>query len=59
MPVLLPITIPKNEGFTAVILTYDRVDLLFLLVRKLSKVRSLSKILIIWNNEYKKPPNRK
>ncbi|KAJ8674013.1 hypothetical protein QAD02_005275 [Eretmocerus hayati] len=55
-PVFIPLTAPKNDGFTAVILTYDRVDTLFLLIEKLSKVPSLSKILVIWNNEYKRPP---
>lgn len=55
-PVFLPLTIPKNDGFTAVILTYDRIDLLFLLINKLANVPSLSKILVIWNNQYKRPP---
>ncbi|OXU28677.1 hypothetical protein TSAR_013972, partial [Trichomalopsis sarcophagae] len=36
-PVLFPLTISKNDGFTAVILAYDRVDLLLLLIQKLSK----------------------
>ncbi|XP_011502760.1 PREDICTED: exostosin-2 [Ceratosolen solmsi marchali] len=55
-PVFVPVTIPKNDGFTAVILTYDRIDLLFLLIHRLSKVPSLNKVLIVWNNEKKKPP---
>ncbi|KAF3422411.1 hypothetical protein E2986_02534 [Frieseomelitta varia] len=37
-PLFLPITVPKTRGFTAVILTYDRLELLFLLINKLVKV---------------------
>ena len=47
-PLFLPITAPKTRGFTAVILTYDRLELLFLLINKLVKVPSLSKVLVIW-----------
>ncbi|XP_066600643.1 exostosin-2 [Prorops nasuta] len=56
-PLFLPITKQKNQGFTAVILTYDRLELLFLLINKLVKVPSLSKVLVIWNNQHKDPPN--
>ncbi|XP_041979728.1 exostosin-2 [Aricia agestis] len=55
-PLFLPVTAPKAPGFTAVILTYDRVDSLFTLVRNLVKTPSLAKILVIWNNQNKKPP---
>lgn len=58
-PLFLPITVPKTRGFTAVILTYDRLELLFLLINKLVKVPSLSKVLVIWNNQQKDPPHRK
>lgn len=56
-PLFLPITVPKTRGFTAVILTYDRLELLFLLINKLVKVPSLSKVLVIWNNQQKDPPH--
>ncbi|KZC05878.1 Exostosin-2 [Dufourea novaeangliae] len=56
-PLFLPITAPKTRGFTAVILTYDRLELLFLLINKLVKVPSLSKVLVIWNNQHKDPPH--
>ncbi|XP_012224952.1 exostosin-2 isoform X2 [Linepithema humile] len=56
-PLFLPATAPKTRGFTAVILTYDRVELLFLLINKLVKVPSLSKVLVIWNNQHKDPPH--
>ena len=52
----MPVTAPKNEGFTAVILTYDRVQSLFLLIEKLAKVPSLTKVVIVWNNQRKSPP---
>lgn len=56
-PLFLSITAPKTRGFTAVILTYDRLELLFLLINKLVKVPSLSKVLVIWNNQRKDPPH--
>lgn len=56
-PLFLPLMASKSQGFTAVILTYDRVDSLFTLIQKLSLVPSLSKILVIWNNQKKPPPN--
>ncbi|XP_076667121.1 exostosin glycosyltransferase sotv [Andrena cerasifolii] len=56
-PLFLPVTAPKTRGFTAVILTYDRLELLFLLINKLVKVPSLSKVLVIWNNQHKDPPH--
>ncbi|XP_061714154.1 exostosin-2 [Cydia pomonella] len=55
-PLFLPVTAPKGPGFTAVILTYDRVDSLFTLVRKLVRTPSLAKILVVWNNQRKAPP---
>ncbi|XP_051164279.1 exostosin-2 [Leptopilina boulardi] len=55
-PLFLPVTAPKTRGFTAVILTYDRLELLFSLINKLVKVPSLSKVLVIWNNQNKDPP---
>lgn len=47
----------KSQGFTAVILTYDRIESLFKLIQKLSVVMSLQKILVIWNNEKEAPPH--
>lgn len=58
-PLFLPVTVPKTRGFTAVILTYDRLELLFLLINKLVKVPSMSKVLVIWNNQHKDPPHCK
>ncbi|RVE45912.1 hypothetical protein evm_009446 [Chilo suppressalis] len=55
-PLFLPVTAAKAPGFTAVILTYDRVDSLFALVRKLVRTPSLAKILVVWNNQRKQPP---
>lgn len=55
-PLFLPTTASKAIGFTAVILTYDRVDSLFTLIRKLAKTPSLVKIIVVWNNQKKAPP---
>ncbi|KRT81092.1 hypothetical protein AMK59_5573 [Oryctes borbonicus] len=55
-PLFLPITAPRNEGFTAVILTYDRVASLFKLIEKLGQVPSLTKVIVVWNNQRKAPP---
>ncbi|KAF7993770.1 hypothetical protein HCN44_010365 [Aphidius gifuensis] len=55
-PLSLPTIAPKTHGFTAVILTYDRVELLFSLINQIIEVPSLTKILIVWNNVIKNPP---
>lgn len=55
-PLFLPVTAPKAMGFTAVILTYDRIESLFTLIKKLVKTPSLTKVLVIWNNQKKDPP---
>ncbi|KAL1131710.1 hypothetical protein AAG570_011323 [Ranatra chinensis] len=55
-PLFLELTAPRWQGFTAVVLTYDRVDSLFSLIQKLVKVPSLNKVLVIWNNQRKSPP---
>ncbi|CAK1555269.1 unnamed protein product [Leptosia nina] len=55
-PLFLPVTAPKAPGFTAVILTYDRVESLFTLIRKLVRTPSLAKILVVWNNQKLQPP---
>lgn len=47
----------KSQGFTAVILTYDRIESVFKLIQKLSVVMSLQKILVVWNNEKEAPPH--
>lgn len=57
-PLFLSRIAPKSQGFTAVILTYDRVESLFKLIHKLSVVSTLQKILVIWNNEKHAPPHR-
>lgn len=58
-PLFLSRIAQKSQGFTAVILTYDRVESLFKLIQRLSVVQSLQKILVIWNNENEAPPHRK
>lgn len=58
-PLFLSLTAPRSQGFTAVVLTYDRIESLFTLIQKLSVVPSLQKILVIWNNQKKAPPHCK
>lgn len=58
-PLFLSRVAQKSQGFTAVILTYDRIESLFKLIQKLSVVTSLQKILVIWNNEKEAPPHCK
>ncbi|CAA9999771.1 unnamed protein product [Nesidiocoris tenuis] len=55
-PLFLDLTAPRWQGFTAVVLTYDRVSSLFSLIDKLVKVPSLSKVIVVWNNQRKSPP---
>lgn len=55
-PLFLPLTAPASEGFTAVILTYDRLESLFQVIQMMAQVPSLSKVLVVWNNQKKPPP---
>ncbi|KAK6472679.1 exostosin-2 isoform X1 [Huso huso] len=55
-PLFLPLIPPRSPGFTAVVLTYDRVESLFRVITEISKVPSLSKLLVVWNNQNKSPP---
>ncbi|ENN74455.1 hypothetical protein YQE_00740, partial [Dendroctonus ponderosae] len=56
-PLYFPITASRSMGFTAVILTYNRVQSLYTLIERLSKVPSLMKIVVVWNNQKKDPPS--
>lgn len=58
-PLFLPLIPPQSQGFTAVVLTYDRVESLFRVITEVSKVPSLSKLLVVWNNQNKSPPEGK
>lgn len=55
-PLFLPLIPPRQNGFTAVILTYDRQESLFQVIQQLSQVPSLAKVLVVWNNQQKPPP---
>jgi len=55
-PLFLPLIPSKVAGFTAVILTYDRIELLFHLIQQVAKAPSLAKVLVVWNNQIKPPP---
>lgn len=58
-PLFLPLIPPQSQGFTAIVLTYDRVESLFRVITEVSKVPSLSKLLVVWNNQNKNPPEGK
>lgn len=58
-PLFLSRVAQKSQGFTAVVLTYNRIESLFKLIQKLSVVMSLQKILVVWNNEKEAPPHSK
>lgn len=58
-PLFLPLIPPQSQGFTAIVLTYDRVESLFRVITEVSKVPSLSKLLVVWNNQNKVPPEGK
>jgi glucuronyl/N-acetylglucosaminyl transferase EXT2 len=45
-----------EEGFTAVILTYNRPESLFILLQRLAEVPSLAAVLVVWNNPDAAPP---
>ncbi|XP_071791199.1 exostosin-2-like [Asterias amurensis] len=55
-PLYLPLIPPKSQGFTAVVLTYDREESLFEVIRRISLTPSLNKVLVVWNNQEKAPP---
>ena len=46
----------QSIGFTAVILTYDRLESLYEVIRSVVKARSCVKVLVVWNNQHKSPP---
>ena len=50
-PILAP-----DEGFTAVILAYDRIESLYRVIESVAKAPGLKKVLVIWNNQSKPPP---
>lgn len=48
--------VQSEQGFTTVILTYDREKSLFQVIKRISQVDSLVRILVIWNHQSKSPP---
>jgi glucuronyl/N-acetylglucosaminyl transferase EXT2 len=55
-PLFLPLQPPEDQGFTAVILTYDRVESLFQVVTKVSQAPSLARVVVVWNHQTVPPP---
>jgi len=58
-PLTVPYTSPRTQGFTAVILTYDRLESLYQIIEAISLAPSLTKVLVVWNNQKKTPPSAK
>ncbi|KAK2705665.1 hypothetical protein QYM36_015892 [Artemia franciscana] len=55
---ILPMGPPKSQGFTAVVLTYNRLESLYAIIRNLAATPSLVHIVVVWNNQLKAPPSR-
>ena len=55
-PILSKSKPPAEDGFTAVILTHDRVESLYQVIKSVSQTPSLAKIVVVWNNQDKGPP---
>lgn len=55
-PLFLRHTPPNEDGFTAVILTYDRIESLFNVINSVAATPSLTHIVVVWNNQEKPPP---
>ena len=49
-PLYIPLAPSKKQGFTAVILTYNRKEMLYHLIKHLENCPSLVKVLVVWNN---------
>ena len=50
---------PSSQGFTAVILTYNRLESLFQVIHQVAKAPSLAKVVVVWNNQVMAPPPSK
>ncbi len=48
---------PASDGFTAVILTYDRLESLHQVIKSVGDTPSLAQIIVVWNNQDKRPPH--
>jgi len=56
-PLFLPDANPaKEEGFTAVILTYNRLESLYNVINRIVDTPSLARIVVVWNNQEVAPP---
>lgn len=55
-PLFLTHTPPASDGFTAVILSYDRLESLFQVMLRVAETPSLKEILVVWNNQELEPP---
>ena len=54
---IIPVsTEAKEEGFTAVILTYNRLESLYNVINRIVDTPSLARIVVVWNNQEVAPP---
>ena len=55
--VIIPVSSEaKEEGFTAVILTYNRLESLYNVINRIVDTPSLARIVVVWNNQEVAPP---
>ena len=56
-PFFVPLIPSQTPGFTAVVLTYDRFELMKQVVENVAWCKHIAKIIIIWNNPELEPPS--
>lgn len=55
-PFFVPLIPSQKQGFTAIVLTYDRFELMKRVVNNIAWSKHVAKIIIIWNNPELDPP---
>lgn len=55
-PFFVPLIPSQVQGFTAIVLTYDRFELMKRVVTTIATTKGLAKIIVIWNNPQVHPP---
>lgn len=55
-PFFVPLIPSQKQGFTAIVLTYDRFELMKRVVVNIAQSRHVSKIIVVWNNPDLEPP---
>ena len=55
-PFFVPLVPSQKQGFTALVLTYDRFELMKQVVMNIARSKNVAKIIVIWNHPEVKPP---